>query len=169
MLRPFLPPPGFTSDASSACQLYNSTNNTREILLSQHCQAPRGPNETWPRKPAASRGRRPGNQARHYISTHFARLPALPSFLTTPFGSQIHHKNLKTFFESLEISSRTLSIICASIFQPRHSFRHSLQLFPHHPDKAFSTSTNPPHRSHVQALFPIDRPRGQGCQVEEVV
>ena len=46
MLRPPLPCPGFTSDASSACQLYNSTNNTRELHASLDCLAHRGLNKT---------------------------------------------------------------------------------------------------------------------------
>ena len=154
MLRPLVPLLGLNSDASSACHLYNSANNTSELHLSKrpppgspkpkrkhghglHCQSC-SPHHV-------ARGRRPGNQAQPYISTLFARLPPLPSSLTTPLGSQIHHKNLKTFFESLEISSRTLSIICASIFLPRHSFRHSFNnCFPSIPIRPTQRQENPP-------------------------
>lgn len=88
-----------------------------------------------------------------YISTVFARLPALPSFLTTPSGSQIHHKNLKTFFEYLEISSRTLSIICASIFLPRHSFRHSFNCFPAIPIRLSQRQAKPPTAAMFKRSF----------------
>lgn len=38
-----------------------------------------------------------------------------------------NYKNLRTFFEYLEISSSTQSIFCASAIKPRHSFRHSFK------------------------------------------
>ena len=164
MLRPPLVPLlGLNSDASSACQLYNSANNTSELHLSK----PPSPGSRRPKRKNHGHGlhcspgsphhvghrRRPGNQAQPYISTLFARLPPLPSSLTTPLGSQIHHKNLKTFFESLEISSRTLSIICASIFHPRHSFRHSFNnCFPTIPIRPTQRQEKPPPQPCSSAL-----------------
>jgi hypothetical protein len=154
MLRPLVPLLGLNSDASSRLH----ANCTTAPITPTNCTSQSSP----PGSPRPKRkhglhcpstcsphhvghGGRPGNQAQPYISTLFARLPPLPSSLTTPLGSQIHHKNLKTFFESLEISSRTLSIICASIFLPRHSFRHSFNnCFPSIPIRPTQRQEKPP-------------------------
>jgi len=107
-----------------------------------------------------------------------ARLPfpssfPLPPFLTTPSGPQTSNKNLTTFFEYLEISSRALSIFCVSISPSATHFvlRSTLEL-PHLvPIPSPTSIQTPPNRSHVQAivLVPSQRPRREGCEVEEAV
>src|SRR6266536_2838921 len=99
---------------------------------------------------------------------------------TTPLllPSSPHHSGRKS---SIRISGLSLNILrflhgpcqsfCASILSPSliSSLVQSSDI-PHcsYHDSA-STSRNPPYRSHVQALIPNERSRGEGCEVEEVV
>jgi hypothetical protein len=89
--------------------------------------------------------------------------PALSYFsslLTTPSGRQNHIRisGLSlNFLRSLPRPSQSF----VRQFPPSRSFRHS---FKKHPSRQVISQ---PHRSHVQALIQIERPRGEDCKVEE--